>query len=323
LAFASFIAGFDDPDAYAAHIQNTASRIRPHAGGPYTAQLTQVRLARLNLSMGEENRGRRFSCDVAPGRVYFRLKHADDPPGLRNGQEERPGMVNINRGMARVEDWTPGPTVWRSVSVPLDDLLTEAERLAGPAVGALLGRATCLRPSLQAFARMASLQRGTLRLARDNPRVLEHPQAAAALEARILEALIAMLASAAPPDDGLATRNGQAIVRRVLDHIEAAGPRPIALVELCAAGRCSAKTLETVFRQTIGETPNRYLRRRRLWAAHRMLQDADPALATVTQIATACGFWELGRFAAAYRRLFGQLPSTTLGCGQVTRRTAA
>lgn len=314
-----FVACFDDPDAHAAHIQNTDARIRPHAGGTYAAKLTQVRLARTNLSMAEESQGRRFTCDVAPGRAYFRLKHADDPPGVRNGQEERPGTVNVNRGTATVDDWTPGPTVWRSVSVPLADLVTQGQMLAGPAVGVLLGRATCLRPSPQAFARIASLQRDTLRLARDNPQALDHPQAAAALDAQVLEALTQMLASVAPPDDSLATRNGQAILRRVLEHIEAVGPRPIALVELCAAGRCSAKTLETVFRQTFGETPNRHLRRRRLWVAHRMLQEADAAQATVAQIAMACGFWELGRFAAAYRQTFGQSPSKTLGCGRDAR----
>jgi AraC family ethanolamine operon transcriptional activator len=37
-----------------------------------------------------------------------------------------------------------------------------------------------------------------------------------------------------------------------------------------------------------------------------------PDKATVLEIAQRWGFWHTGEFAAAYRRLFGELPSKTL-----------
>ena len=59
-------------------------------------------------------------------------------------------------------------------------------------------------------------------------------------------------------------------------------------------------------------SPQRYLRLRRMQRVRRALSFADPTSATVTAIATAHGFWELGRFAGVYRSLYGELPSQTL-----------
>jgi AraC family ethanolamine operon transcriptional activator len=43
-----------------------------------------------------------------------------------------------------------------------------------------------------------------------------------------------------------------------------------------------------------------------------LLHASDPEETTVTQVAFGLGFWDLGRFAGAYRRLFGERPSETL-----------
>jgi transcriptional regulator GlxA family with amidase domain len=67
-------------------------------------------------------------------------------------------------------------------------------------------------------------------------------------------------------------------------------------------------------------SPHRYLALRRMNLVRRALMMADPARTTVTQIATDHGFWELGRFSVAYRRLFGEAPSVTL---RNTPRSAA
>ena len=59
-------------------------------------------------------------------------------------------------------------------------------------------------------------------------------------------------------------------------------------------------------------SPHRYLWLRRMNLACRALTLADATTKTVTEIANNHGFGELGRFAVAYRKLFGESPSMTL-----------
>ena len=56
----------------------------------------------------------------------------------------------------------------------------------------------------------------------------------------------------------------------------------------------------------------RYARMRRLDTVREALKQSDPRRASVTDIAMRFGFWELDRFAAAYRQRFGEPPSSTL-----------
>ena len=74
----------------------------------------------------------------------------------------------------------------------------------------------------------------------------------------------------------------------------------------------SPRQLYRSFHAAVGMSPARYLKRYRMTQARLELQEADPAETTVTSVAASWGFWELGRFAGEYRRLFGECPSQTL-----------
>ena len=83
--------------------------------------------------------------------------------------------------------------------------------------------------------------------------------------------------------------------------------------EMCKAVGVSNRTLTTCCQEALGMSPHRYLRLRQLHLAHRALTLNESATTTVTEVATAYGFWDLGRFAVAYRAVFGERPSVTLG----------
>ncbi|MFC7696106.1 helix-turn-helix domain-containing protein [Bradyrhizobium sp. GCM10028915] len=144
------------------------------------------------------------------------------------------------------------------------------------------------------------------------PDLLELPEVARALEHNITYTMIKCLT------DGLTTqveganhRHGR-IVARFEAFLEAHPVQPLYLADICTAIGVAERTLRMVCEEHLGMGPIRYLTLRRLHLVRRTLLRADPSCSTVTKIATDHGFWELGRFAAAYRTMFGEPPSITL-----------
>lgn len=95
--------------------------------------------------------------------------------------------------------------------------------------------------------------------------------------------------------------------------------RLLSMLELCALVGVTDRTLRSCSAEFLGISPSRYMLLRRLKAVRIALRDADPATASVAEIANGYDFTELGRFAGAYRTVFGEAPSTTLRRSPLSR----
>lgn len=102
------------------------------------------------------------------------------------------------------------------------------------------------------------------------------------------------------------------IIRRSHELLEARSGLHVGIADLAAAAGASERTLRTAFKEHYGVGPARYLQLRTLHRVRRALRAADPEEATVASVLLEHGEWQIGRFAARYRRLFGELPSETL-----------
>ena len=102
------------------------------------------------------------------------------------------------------------------------------------------------------------------------------------------------------------------IIHRSIAFLESRGDKPISVGDLATAAGVSERTLRASFHEYFGTGPLRYLQLRRLHRVERALRAADPDEVNVTDVLVHHGEWEFGRFAARYRRHFGESPSETL-----------
>lgn len=117
--------------------------------------------------------------------------------------------------------------------------------------------------------------------------------------------------SAAPTASGEISRVLPGDVVRALEWLRAHISEPVSLDVLADVAGVRPRTLQSHFRKHLGTTPVGWIRQARLALARRKLLQSNPD-DTVTEIALCSGFGQLGRFAAQYRRQFGELPSETL-----------
>jgi AraC-like DNA-binding protein len=100
-------------------------------------------------------------------------------------------------------------------------------------------------------------------------------------------------------------------IRNVEQYIRSNADQPVTLRELAGIAGVSERTLQAGFRRYRQTTPMEYLRDYRLDLAHQGLVTSTVGGRSVTDVALACGFNHLGKFAKCYRARFGETPSET------------
>ena len=93
---------------------------------------------------------------------------------------------------------------------------------------------------------------------------------------------------------------------RARDAMDRTYAQPLDIRALARIAHVSEAHFIRTFRATFGETPHRYLQRRRVERAMFLLRESDRS---VTEICLDVGFTSLGTFSRTFRTIVGEPPS--------------
>jgi AraC-like DNA-binding protein len=114
------------------------------------------------------------------------------------------------------------------------------------------------------------------------------------------------------------SREAEDLNRRLLrarDAMDRAYAEPLDVSAVAAVAHISEAHFSRSFRAVFGETPHRYLQRRRVERSMFLLRETDRS---VTDICLDVGFTSLGTFSRMFREIVGETPSTyRLGHGPI------
>ena len=284
-----------DFETYAAAMPGDGVQLLLTDAGRFEGWLRRHRGARCWVTHGEVRRPHLLRLGTTR-RAIFTMLTTPDGAQVFNGEELRPGQVAWSAPGIELNNRVLRGTGWATWSFPLAAFEAAAAQLLGP-----------VPAFLPAGVRLLDPPPGTLPwLLRCLVRLIRNPGTE---EPAVVEDLLHATLSCLPRGEAAAPSHGQrgAVLERLAALADAADGDALTVQGACAALGVKLRTLNACTQVGLGLSAGTYLRRRRLHAAHAALRDGSG----VTEAATAQGFWELGRFAAEYRALFGQAPSVT------------
>jgi len=313
---------YSDPDEFshgvrAAHIEGL---VFANPKG-FRADLVRVSLERLWLQTGRESAPRSAHLTIASDRspIFF-LTDERQPTIQQSGVDVSAAeIVFFGRGASHFQR-APSALRWATMSLSHDDLAASSIALLGKELGAS-ATSRIIRPSRHLLAKLRGLHDAARKVFGNAAETLPHSEVARSIEQSTIEALVACLASGDEIPTSRRALNHTAVMARFENWLEINLGKPVYLVDACAAVGVSERTLRICCQEHLGVSPNRYLWIRRMHLAHGALRRASMIATTVSSIATSFGFWELGRFAVEYRKLFGEMPRATLARSLARHRT--
>ena len=302
-----------DPDELAQGFRRWQLRFRQLGGGPFRGELQFLQLGAIQILRASGNCRLQARGAPPPGSFGFAPVLPRNAGALWRGRRCQAGQViTIDPGqegdhMSAADYLMVGLTVdgdfFRECAAVLGGFDPE-ERLAGR---------LAITPSPAGCRALTAHLRELLDLVEARPDLFAQPRTRRTVEQECVRRVVELIAQSTGGDrTGCWSSNRERLVRRADDYMRACLGEPLSLLELCRELGVSERTLHYAFQEVRGLSPMAYFRAVRLNAVRQELKAAAVGTATVREIARRWGFGHTGEFAAAYRRLFGELPSQTL-----------
>jgi AraC-like DNA-binding protein len=302
---------FTDPDDYRANVPGTNIDLVLTGSDRFRARVTWVNMHRLKLVRVEETVSRVAFVSPAPALTFVSFPLSRDHCPVWNGVALRRGEIVVHGRGEPFHQHATGATRWGMASLTPGGLAAFSRALLGSELTSPPGL-QILRPRTADIADFLRLHSQACRLAEAKPDMAAHPEVARALEQGLAHALVNCLTVNERRCHARTRRHHAEIMIRFEQVLASRGDRPLPVPELCAAVGVAERTLRACCAQFLSMSPQGYVRLRRLNLARSALMRTEPTAANVRTIARQYGFSELGRFAAAYRAVFGETPSATL-----------
>ncbi|KAA5544352.1 AraC family transcriptional regulator [Roseiconus nitratireducens] len=313
---------FTEFEAYAEVIQNASMDMRLPSLRTPRWEFMHASVGRIHVQYALEGGGNiAEGCTFRDGWAFFQ-QSAHGTDGLANGRPLATDEVFVIPPGADFCLACKPKHEWASVFIPASDLFqpTDPSRrtdfplldeLTGGQESALPTRPFTVKPSNGLAHTFKSLVCGFLSSARLEPSILFPSAASLAFREELISTIRRILQSPRSPH----CKHFDRWHEQTTSAIQLAATRPanaLSLPTLARLIRVPERTLRTAFQRQYGISPVEFLRIDRLHEARRILRTGCPDQTSVTKVAIALGFWDLGRFAIRYRRLFGEKPSVTL-----------
>jgi AraC-like DNA-binding protein len=299
-----------DPDEYAAAIRGQSVELVSANLDKFEGSVTWVRLDRSQMERGGENRGVLARTTSSPGRVTFGFLKPTSSDIIRNATTVSPHELAVIGPDQHSSLRSQEGCEWATMSLAVDDFTTSYRTLLGADLE-VSNEIRFVRPLQQLMARLQAIHEAIVVVAKATPAIIARAEATLAVEHALVGAVIASVADRSHQRLDKNPHHTR-ILARFQETLAQNSDRPMYMAEICSSIGVAGRTLRAVCSDYLGMSPQRYLHQRRLHLARRALLSATCATTNVTDIATQFGFWELGRFAVAYRCAFGESPSATL-----------